>query len=1000
MTQQLRPDADISQSNWTFVGAAAYWAAVDDDPDDSDADTTYVTTSTASSSHVEVGLQDPAGAPVIDADHQLRVRARYTGSQCFAKFELRQGAVVIAFITVRLFSSYTTSTYTLSAAEVAAITDYNDLRVRVVPTSVPAASSIRVTAVDLHVPDAAVGDASVARVTRAGAIAIAKTVTRRSTRLGVVAVAKTPTTARATRVGVQVVATSSKDGRRSTRMGVQVVAANPLTTTRRATRVGVVVIGKNPLKLPRLTRVGAVVVASNPVKESRRSTRLGAVVVGKTTAGQTLRVTRLGAIAVTRKTAIQKISNLSPSSIELPALWCDWSAPVVVETGYSTAIRRSALSGNETRTQILQRPARSMSARLLGLRRDTAAKVLATQARMATQRFRVPLFCDAIPIVKLSPNFIQCDISNCRFHLGGLIALIERGANGVPAQQWFSTITKISTIGIFTADNPPGFANALCRLAPAIECELNLEALGSFVAGATEQADLVFSEVSGPSALPPTIIGLPPGYQVHEGLPILDLRHDWGAALNVELTRLGEVIPSGRGGIVATRGDKPLFRHDLAVTCLSRDSIWKALQFFDSRAGRAHAFWFVVPDNLLVSQSDVLFGGASTIDLIALGSADDVERYWTHIAVLDANGKWHIRTITNVELLAGGTSLWRITVSAPWPNPSIAVKRVTFAHLVRFDSDAVQESRQTDSVALMRFPLMDLHSNVSIEVSSPAQTQSTNDPAAIADLRAWWRSTSGVWNINAVGPLGNQWASANPYPVPSYAVRRITDVRYNTNGVEVLPRPLLSANAGTAYASLVKFASADVVNGKQVLSALGSQYLIDMGGVSPIGSQGWTVFFVVIPPWDDVLLLRNGSGLELLRIGSTRVESHATAGDSNPNYWATWPAQPNPGQAVAVAVVQKPVAPLAVYVGGQLFASSPLMVPGVPVGQLVDGLLSFAMKYGPASAVEPPLVDSGLGTVSFFGSLMIYSRGLSNAELNILGAHHKGAFATPWSPLP
>jgi hypothetical protein len=125
-SRYARPIADISSGAWSPSAGADLYAMLDEE---SASDADYVLTSSASTFEVRMAPLDPSAA----TNHTLRWRvpAGFTpvGSLTIT---LRQGASTqIATIYSGAVTADTDYSYTLTSGEVAAISDYTDLRVRV-----------------------------------------------------------------------------------------------------------------------------------------------------------------------------------------------------------------------------------------------------------------------------------------------------------------------------------------------------------------------------------------------------------------------------------------------------------------------------------------------------------------------------------------------------------------------------------------------------------------------------------------------------------------------------------------------------------------------------------------------------------------------------------------------------------------------------------------------------------------------------------------------------
>lgn len=124
--QYLRPDADDTDGSWTDQsGGTTLYAAIDEtDADDAD----YIrSVASPSADACKIRLSNPASAPA----EPLRVRYRFRkgGDETIdLVVRLYEGAGIIATWThTDISNSFVTETQTLSGAEFASITDFDDL---------------------------------------------------------------------------------------------------------------------------------------------------------------------------------------------------------------------------------------------------------------------------------------------------------------------------------------------------------------------------------------------------------------------------------------------------------------------------------------------------------------------------------------------------------------------------------------------------------------------------------------------------------------------------------------------------------------------------------------------------------------------------------------------------------------------------------------------------------------------------------------------------------
>jgi hypothetical protein len=130
MTQLARPQSDVAVSGWTPTPVAERLR--EPTPDE----TTYVTSSNPTGDTFEV--QFPPLAWPWPGAHKLTVFLRKTDAGNIpVTVALLQGSTLIAFTTVQPSESFASAVLTLTAAEVGRITDYTNLRLRVIAGGVP-----------------------------------------------------------------------------------------------------------------------------------------------------------------------------------------------------------------------------------------------------------------------------------------------------------------------------------------------------------------------------------------------------------------------------------------------------------------------------------------------------------------------------------------------------------------------------------------------------------------------------------------------------------------------------------------------------------------------------------------------------------------------------------------------------------------------------------------------------------------------------------------------
>ena len=149
-----RPDGTVSAGSWTAVGAATLHEATDEVTanDDTDyADAAGVNTT------AELSLSNVTD-PVSSTGHIVRWRYKPAGSAAAERIvvDLYQGTTLIRTSgnVTGTRGVYNDASFTLTATEADSITDYTDLRLKINTTNLGASESMRVTWLELEVPDA------------------------------------------------------------------------------------------------------------------------------------------------------------------------------------------------------------------------------------------------------------------------------------------------------------------------------------------------------------------------------------------------------------------------------------------------------------------------------------------------------------------------------------------------------------------------------------------------------------------------------------------------------------------------------------------------------------------------------------------------------------------------------------------------------------------------------------------------------------------------------
>jgi len=185
----------------------------------------------------------------------------------------------------------------------------------------------------------------------------------------------------------------------------------------------------------------------------------------------------------------------------------------------------------------------------------------------------------------------------------------------------------------------------------------------------------------------------PTGFVIFDGHPIFHIKPNWGE-VKAKARREGRENVIGTGITTDVYGNRPLQEFDVSLEFFERQFAHQFLEFFSSRGGRLHPFWYVNP----AADYDILSVSGTTITVVA-HSAETDWTFFNHIAIIHGTDEdIEIRKITTV-VRDTVTGIDTITVDAPFPAITLSeIKRCAAAFLSRFESDAITETWRTFEV--------------------------------------------------------------------------------------------------------------------------------------------------------------------------------------------------------------------------------------------------------------------------------------------------------------
>jgi len=399
------------------------------------------------------------------------------------------------------------------------------------------------------------------------------------------------------------------------------------------------------------------------------------------------------------------LANATPGSSDLwepVALFSpNWSGPVTLQSRYRTVIEGS-WSSAEHRFALVDSPGRSLSFSLGAYQADATHRLRSILLRFARARTPVPLYCDQTVLTGLiGPNTYSGDFTNRRFLPGGWFVSMLPSASGITDQFEFRRILTVLPSSI-VLDAPLSSIYHQGSLAfPVLECQLELNLSADVVTDIVNAGQLVLTETVGPSALAATVASGVFTATIFDGHPILPFDLQW-VDVGAGAFRLGERSQVGITSVVQLFGNRPGNTFTLPFQGRTRTESFALTKFFDGLRGRLRPFWIANPSAGLRLLS---IDGGNTLHFAAPTSERDWETIG-HLSVFRiSTSLTSIHEITfSVE--AAGEHL--LDINPPLPSFTASDYLVSSAHLVRLDSDELEEEWVSDRYSRSSWPVVEL----------------------------------------------------------------------------------------------------------------------------------------------------------------------------------------------------------------------------------------------------------------------------------------------------
>lgn len=453
----------------------------------------------------------------------------------------------------------------------------------------------------------------------------------------------------------------------------------------RVTRLSTEVMSGAPRQHPRVSRISVEVMADAPSRI--RTTRVSTEVLGEPRHHP--RITRM---------AVEVMAPPWPSIQALPIdplqdfFVHNWVDAISIETYAPSALSASSETLAEARMGHLDKPYRVVKCRWVGLGQAVTQKLWGRLLYIGDHTIEAPLYCDyTIAGASCTTRILYGDFSSRRFHNGGKVAVYYADETVQVAIMVSASANTLILSGLDDLDVAPSEGDVLV---PVLDVWPNLKETMALRTDRVGDLSVAFSELPGPSSLPYSAQGSPEGFDLHAGLPIIDLNYNWVVVPSQGFARSGIKAKVGKAEHLFLHGPSPQIKLGASRQLHTHADAWKWINFFDSRKGRTIPFWAILPIDLWV------FGTAVglVIKVEASGKVEHTNNYLSHVAIYDASGFVEILEVDEVTEDAPDGPTWTISLVTPI-TASPPVTDIKWCIKARTAKDSYTEHWVTNEVA-------------------------------------------------------------------------------------------------------------------------------------------------------------------------------------------------------------------------------------------------------------------------------------------------------------
>lgn len=664
----------------------------------------------------------------------------------------------------------------------------------------------------------------------------------------------------------------------------------------------------------------------------------------------------------------------------------DWSDACQVRVAWQTDVQISE-AVLEDRRSLTDRPRRTLRVACKALGQANIARAYAWMHRLQQGPTIAPLHADrtltTAPLT-IGATVVPADLTGRRFFVGGLVVLASLDRTFGFAALEVGRIAAVGA-GTITLAAPLGMAwPAGTRLYPLLEVQQRLESSMQPLTDQHGQLVVELPEIVGPSALPSQLgpWALPPGEATYRQHPIFPFRPNFAAAVDMSSRRAGEEYGSGRATVVQTQGERP--RNGLAfeVLCTTRTDAARLMRFLDHARGRTRPFWVRGP----ISPWRVVSVSGNVVEIEAVGSRDDAQRYFPFVSLTLPSGEVLIRQVREVEQPPLLMTRFRLHLEEELPSDALAPQRVQPAYLVRLESDEYVEEWLTLEVMTVRLGL--------IEVTDERRAPLIRRSKPLEEFAPTFNGTIGMF----LSPQGLLGTSGSPLTGDGGGVATWTDFFASANTLVTAIPPEQARYTRQTMGPRVNLRAADI-------GGAGEKSSLRWGGTEPIydNARGLTVVMAVqqranptATRVDDFLLgfaNEANTGADKLIWTPTSMLAFEDAGLVDLDFQSITPDVLFPhGAWHVIALRWLPGQHLMVWRDGDLAGQTPRAPMDIPVGvsQAARQARFLRLANDSGSGATPAAGDTAVNAVA------VYGRALHDRELDAIGAFLAGRVGTTW----